>query len=301
MTFRLLLSLFYCLCLPLPAIPQTQWQTLEIPRFRIYYADSERLHAGDVSAIVQSAYPDLSNKLGIELAKPVHLFLAPSVATFEKLTGNMVPHWGEGVADATQNLIIVKSPSISDNYKDFPKLIRHELVHILVGQALDHPQTIPRWFAEGIAIHFSGDEEFAGGEAISKALLTDSIIPLDEIDDVLRFQSAKARLAYEESYSFTKFIEQQFGEGTLIELVREFRTGKSFEQTFRQLYQVDLFEVELQWYEFIEDKYRWRFLLDFETFLWIFILFLFIFVFLMIRLRNRRILKRWEQEERLAG
>jgi len=266
--------------------------------FRIYYAESDRVHARDLSIILQNAYPELVDKLGFELSKPVNIFLAHSVESFENLTGNIVPHWGEGVADPTQSLIVVKSPSVSKNIERFPKLIRHELVHILMGQTLDYPQTIPRWFTEGIAIYFSGDEEFTGGEAISKALLTDSIIPLDEIDNVLKFQSAKARLAYEESYSFTMFLEKQLGDGTLVKLVRELRTGKSFEQAFSDLFRVDLFDIELQWYDFIEDKYRWRFLLDFETFLWIFILFLFILGFVMIRLRNRRILKRWEQEER---
>jgi hypothetical protein len=74
-----------------------------------------------------------------------------------------------------------------------------------------------------------------------------------------------------------------------------------FDSVFQTVFGQDVLDLELAWYDYLEDEYRWRFLLDFETFLWIFILTLFLFVFLGIRLRNRRTLKRWDDEERLSS
>ena len=136
------------------------------------------------------------------------------------------------------------------------------------------------------------------GRAISKALFSDSVIPLNEIDDVLKFQRTKAALAYEESYSFTAYLVENYDFEKMIELIQGLQTEKTFEHVFRDIYGIDIFEAEIAWYQYIEKKYRWHFLLDFENFLWISILLLFFLVFLIIKLRNRHTLKKWSEEER---
>lgn len=276
---------------------QTDWEKIETPLFQIYYFKAEKKYAEELSVLLHSSYEELSRKLELVVVNSIKVFLCSSEEVFGKLTGNYIPHWGAGVADPTQSVIVLKSPGLTGEYDGFPKLVKHELVHIMIGQSVKSPGKIPKWFSEGIATLFSYDEHFSSGKSISKALLSDSIIPLDEIDEVLKFHQAKAALAYEESYLFTQFLQEKFGLPALVELIHALNKDLAFEKIFTQVLGADLFELELEWYEFLEKKYRWRFLLDFETFLWIFILFLFIFVFITIRLKNRRLMNRWEQEE----
>ncbi len=273
---------------------------MEFKPFRLHYTAPDQHAAPRYAEQIEAAYEELSSNLGLQLAGTTDLFLCPTEELFNELTGNLVPHWGEGVADPIHNLIVLKSPELTGNRQRFPRLVRHELIHILVGRAVRSPQSVPKWFSEGVAMFFSRDEEFASGKAISKALLSDSVIPLDEIDDVLRFHSAKARLAYEESYSFTAFIEEQLGKGSLLRLIRELRQRPNFSEAFAQALGVHLFDLEFEWMQYVAKKYRWRFFLDFETFLWIFVLFLFILVVIRIRFRNRAVMKRWDEEEGLA-
>ena len=291
------LSLSLLLNLPNYAAYQINWEKIETPLFKIYYVTAEKNYAEELSVLCHSSYDELSKKLELVTTNPVTIFLCPSDEIFGKLTGNYIPDWGAGVADPNQSMIVLKSPALTKNPGGLPILVKHELVHIMVGQAVKFPGKLPRWFSEGIATLFSYDEHFSSGKSISKALLSDSIIPLDEIDEVLKFHQAKAALAYEESYSFTLFLQEKFGLPVLVDLIHALNKDLTFEKTFTQVVGADLFELELEWYEFLEKKYRWRFLLDFETFLWIFIFFLFIFVFIAIRLRNRRIMNRWEEEE----
>jgi len=300
-TVVVFLSFSLLLNLPNYSANQTEWEKIEIPLFQIYYYKAEKNYAEELSILLRSSYEELSQKLELAVASPVKVFLCASDEVFGKLTGNYVPHWGAGVADPTQSVIVLKSPGLTEDRDGFPKLVKHELVHIMVGQSVKYPRKLPRWFSEGIATLFSYDEHFSSGKSISKALLSDSIIPLDEIDEVLKFHQAKAALAYEESYSFTLFLQEKFGLSALVNLIHALNNDLTFEKTFTQIFGAGLFELELEWYEFLEKKYRWRFLLDFETFLWIFILFLFIFVFVAIRLRNRGIMNRWEEEEGVAN
>jgi len=254
-----------------------------------------------VADLFQIAYAELANKLTLKIRRPVDVFLCPTQDIFNQLTGNFIPDWGEGVADPVRGVIILKSPSLADNQNRLPKLVRHELTHILIGQAVANPQILPKWFNEGMAIYCSADEAFTAGEAISKALISDSIIPLDEIDEVLQFHRAKAQLAYEESFSFTLYLIEQYGLDRIVRLIQASSSGKSFDQLFEEVFGLDIFDVELEWYDHIAEKYRWRFLLNFETYLWIFILLLFILVFVAIRLRNRRLMKKWEEEDHYAS
>jgi hypothetical protein len=170
-------------------------------------------------------------------------------------------------------------------------------VHVLIGQNVHRPQDLPKWFNEGMALIYAGDAEFSRGETLSRAMLTNELIPLNEIDYVLQFQQAKARLAYEQSYAFTFFLIDTFDEYRLLDLLKDLQAGSSFEQAFVSVYGSPLFELELQWFEYLQDRYRWRFLQNFDTLLWIFIPVLFILAFIAIKLRNRRTVKRWDQED----
>lgn len=283
---------------PVKSRGEGNWNSLEAPPFIIFYAENDKIFANETASLLKIFYEELSGRIGLESNDIIRVFLSPSEKTFNELTNNLVPDWGEGVADPVKNVIVLKSPSQMEDQNHFPKLVKHELVHILIGHSAKNPHDLPKWFNEGIASYLSADERVSSGEAISKALLSDSIIPLDEIDGVLRFQRTKAALAYEESYSFTVYLVENYGFESMVNLIQELQTEKTFAHAFRDVYGIDLFEAEIAWYQYMEKKYRWHFLLDFENFLWISILLLFILVFLAIKLRNRRTLKKWDKEER---
>ncbi|MFQ5674691.1 MAG: hypothetical protein ACE5G1_02240, partial [bacterium] len=193
--FRHLCRLIVILSFTAPLHSQTAWLEVDLPQFKIYHTSQDKKIANDLATLLTTSLDDLSSKTGLRIKKPVMVYLCASNSAFEELTGKVIPHWGAGIAKARRGLIVLKSPSLTDDYTAFPKLVRHELVHILIGQAILSSERPPRWFSEGIAILLSNDEEFEGGKAISKALISDSIIPLDEIDNVLKFHQAKARLA----------------------------------------------------------------------------------------------------------
>jgi hypothetical protein len=280
---------------------QTLWRVLETPPFQIRYAASEQIYAEELATLLQVNYESLSAQLHLALTEPVTVYFVSSQDDFDNLTGNAIPHWGEGIADPMRNLIVLKSPGMTDNHSRFPKLIRHELVHILIGQSVPEPQTLPKWFNEGMALIYARDAEFARGTAISRALLTDEMIPLDEIEHVLKFQQVKARLAYEQSYAFTAFLIEEYGERKLLDLLKRVMTGISFEQVFTDVYGMDQFDMELLWFEYLQKKYRWRFLEEFETFLWILMPVLVILAVIIMRVRNRKTMQRWENEDRYRG
>ncbi|MFQ5751282.1 MAG: peptidase MA family metallohydrolase, partial [bacterium] len=233
-----------------PIESQTNWYILQSALFRFYYTETDKKFANELPTLLATEYAKLTSQIGIELVESVRIFLSPSEEVFNELTGHIIPDWGEGVADVSQNLIILKSPNLSGNLVRFRKVVRHELIHILIGQSYAPSQNIPKWFSEGIAIYFSYDEEFSSGKAISKALISDSIVPLDEIDDLLNFPTEKARLAYEESYSVILYLEHQFGFDAIVQIIQAIKNGHAFEPTLDDVCGMDLYDIELAWYQF---------------------------------------------------
>jgi len=291
---------FFCFHGALQSHPQDDhWQTVETPPFRIHFTKSDAFYAKELESLFHIANDELTRKLHLKLQPSIDVYLCANNRDFMRLTGNMVPHWGEGIANPVKNLIVIKSPNLTNNYDGQKQLVLHELVHILVGKWSRVPP--PRWFNEGIAMYFSNDHEFAKGEALSKALISDSVIPLDEIDDVLQFQKTKARLAYEESYLFVKFLVDKYGLERLTNLIFDLHGNGSFEKIFASRYPADMFDMELQWYDVIKKKYRWRFLVDFDIYIWIFILLVFILVAVSVKIRNRKTIKKWEEEDNFAS
>lgn len=287
-------SLFFSI--NLNAAPK--WIIKRSNHFELRYVESDKVYAAELLSLFELAYSDLQKYLKFPLKKNVVIFLATSQTIFDELTGNVVPHWGEGVADPVNGVVVLKVSSMNEQPSlRLRKLVKHELTHILVGQSVDNPGLFPKWFNEGIAIYLSNDEEFTGGSRISKALVSNSLIPLDDIDEVLQFHQAKASLAYEESYSFMAFLVEKYTFSVVLKIISELDRNKSFSASFRYVCKGDLFEFELQWYDYVEQKYRWNFLIDFDSYIWMTIVVIFTLAIVAVKFKTRRTLMRWEQED----
>ncbi len=275
------------------------WLRQSNPSIDLFYLQPDRVFVDEISEQLHIAKRDFSQRLHLETHSLVSVFVCPTQAIFDSLTQHSVPHWGAGVAQVRRNIIIIKSPGLSKNRDRLSKLIRHEMAHISCGQLNPLLLQAPKWLIEGLAIYLSTDEAFAG-KALSQAFIGNSVIPLDEIDDLLSFGGAKAQLAYEESYAFVSYLIERFGFDEVIGLIHDLDGETEFSLILANRFGVDIFDLEMDWYEQAKKTYRWHFLQDFSTYLWILILLLFMIAFGFIRLRNRKTLKRWEEEERFT-
>jgi hypothetical protein len=277
-----------------------QWQTLAGEPFVVHYQRQDAQIAQRVLESLVAIYPELSASIGSELQTRTRVFIVPSQQSFDTFTGGVVPHWGEAVADLRRRLIVLKSPRWAQPSRRLDVLVIHELTHLLLAEALSGAQA-PRWFNEGLAIYYANDPSYAGATLVSRALLSGDVIPLERIDDLLKFHQIEAQLAYQESYLAVRFVFDRWGPEGVRSLVQGMRRSSDLDTAFREALAIDFVDFQSEWYDYIRKHYRWHFLLEFDTYIWILILFLFIIAFLSIRFRNRRTLRRWQHEEGLSG
>jgi len=293
-TFLKILLFFICYSPAFSQMLPQKWQSLEAEPFIVFYLDDNKDNATKMLKTLQHFYPLLSADIGFQDSIRIVTYVVRSTIEYNYLLNKKLPKWSVGAALPARDLIVIQTNSQKNDPR---KTAIHELVHIILHNAVDD-KPIPRWLDEGLAVFYSGEEEFASSSFISRALVTGSIIELALIDDVLSYDKSKAQLAYQESYSAVNFLVKKFGIDIIRRLVQAIAAEEHFEDAFLKTLGMDLLDFEIAWYKHIQQKYRWHFLVDFETYLWFFILLLFVVIFIMIRRRNRKVMERWEAEEK---
>ncbi|MBN2010377.1 hypothetical protein JW960_13610 [candidate division KSB1 bacterium] len=259
--------------------------------FRIYYLNNMN-SATSLSHFLYPTFTRIKHELKIPSEAPITIYLCASEQQYNALTSNALPEWSAGAAIPSQRTIVLKT------YQPYPELHTtavHELVHIMVHSIINKP--IPRWFDEGLAVYYSDDKVLASRSLVSKALLSNSIIALSDIDRVLSFDQTKAHLAYQESYLTILFLVDKYGIEKLNQLIYAINDAPTLDDAFQQTLGIDLWDFELAWFKYIQKRHRWNFLADIDNYLWIIILGIFLVGFISIRFRNWKTIKRWEQEE----
>ena len=273
---------------------KNEWHSTQWLPFIVYYQHNNSASANNVIQILQKNYPRLAKELDYTKQEIIKIFICSTMKEYRKIIGNNVPEWAGGVAVPSKNTIYVKTYDYNVN---FSKTLIHELTHILLHNIIEN-NPIPRWLDEGLAVYYSDEKQYASRSMVSKAILTNSIIALSDIDKVLTFDKSKAQLAYQESYLAVIFIVDKFGIGALKNIIKAINNEVTIDHAFLKVFKMNLWDFEFAWSKYIRKKQRWQFLVDFDTYLWIFILLLFLSGFLIIRRRNRLTIKRWDEEEK---
>jgi hypothetical protein len=279
--------------------PGSPWQVLRVDSVEIRFTAADAANAKLVARHLTLDGLPISDELGLHRLPRATVFIAPDKIAFDTLSSAELPRWTAAVAIPARRRIVLKSPRWGRD-SDLVWDLLHELTHILAAEATQG-RPIPRWLDEGMALYFSRDLRYLKSRALSRALLTRSLVGLDEIDDVLRFHHAKAELAYQESLEAVRYMVDRFGSGVLQDLLMEIRAGSPFPTAFRRVCGVPyrLFEAEL--FHYWARRHRWDFLIDFVYVLWGGAVALAAIAYLLIRRRNRRLLRRWEEEEQMGG
>jgi hypothetical protein len=292
------------------ALPQNPsgiaWHYHSTSRFIVAYHEREKTLAIRILGELQQRQQQLADRLGYQPRRPVAVFLCPTQQIFDRMTGGAVPHWGEAAANVAQFRIFLKSPAASSQNRDelLPVTITHELAHLCLAELATPsnrieamPNPLPRWFSEGAAILLSGEHRHAHPTIISQAILTNSLLEFDQIDDLLSFPSARAGLAYAESYHAASFMTRRFGTGAIRKFAQAISEHPDPREAFRAALGEDLWDFEVAYFDYLRRQFRWYFLLD-EKFLFGFVIVaLLIAGFFITRWRAKKKMKEWEEQE----
>ena len=272
------------------------WEYHSTARFVLAYSASEKALAAQTLAELQAQQKNLSQQLDFQPRRVITVYLCPTQAVFDRVTGGAIPHWGEAAADPVEWRIFLKSPRASAGQELDRQTLKHELVHLTLAELAGSRQ-LPRWFNEGAAILLAGETRHVDPTAISRAMATNSLVTFDEIEALLSFPNEQAALAYSESYHAVKFLVRRHGALALKKYAEALPSHADARSAFRAAFGEDSWDFEIAYFDHLRQSFRWYLLWD-ESLLWGgLILVLAIAGYIATRWRNKKKMQEWEQEE----
>lgn len=275
------------------------WEYHSTARFVIAHSPAQKNLATQVLAQLQHQQEQLSRQLSFQPRRTITVYLCPTQAAFDRLTGGAIPHWGEAAADAAQWRIYLKSPAASADKSLDWQTIKHELAHLMLAE-IAAPNRLPRWFNEGAAILLAGETDHVEPLAISRAMATKSLVTFDEIESLLSFPNAQAGLAYSESYHAVTFLVRRHGAEAIPQYAQALAQHAEARAAFQAAFGEDLWDFEIAFFAHLRKSFRWYVLLD-DTLIWSGLIVLLVCAgYFVTRWRTKKKMREWELEEAAA-
>jgi hypothetical protein len=216
----------------------------------------------------------------------------------EKKLGVRLPEWGGGGAIGRDTIIIpIDRFPLAD--MDIGRVTVHELVHIALERAYGRLH-LPRWFHEGLAMTLSGELSFDEQLALSRAIFTKRLMPLDSVDNVNRFDQFGAALAYSQSHLAAGYLIDKYGIDGIPDLLTAVRAARRFDTALVKEFGFTPKEYDRTVQNYIVDRYRFIFFFSDTYLFWLLGALLVVAGFIAVKISNKRRKKQMEEEEKTA-
>lgn len=214
--------------------------------FQISFADQEQWDlAGDILDVLTEAYRDIGYELDYfpDIQIPVLLYTRQE---FSLVTRS--PDWAGAVYDGKIRIPLGGVTRMSQPLKG---LLYHEYAHVLVRYL--GKGRVPTWLNEGFAEVAGRSQHDPPLVYLQTALEYDALLPMKLLQKPFAKLSAdQVPLAYEQSYSMTRFLIDYFGGFWIKELLLELGSGTSFDEAIKTVYAdygMDWQMIEAAWRE----------------------------------------------------
>ena len=188
-----------------------------------------------VRAEVLKAEVALENQWGLALPGAVQVAILPPSRFRRMAPGDEFIRY-DGLAAAGESRVAIDARVPAESGLRFSEVLWHELFHIAVG-----PLNLPRWFDEGMAMHFTGGTfpVMAGAEPPARRVLP----PVSTLD--LEFASDSGEVikeAYAEAFLFVEYLSKVLGDNALKNVLaaRKADPAREFGRQFREVTGRDL-------------------------------------------------------------
>jgi len=221
------------------------WQEISGGNINLHYYNGgqdfgQALHDAAATALVR-----LSQDVGLSPKKPVDVYI---YATTQDMKDAILyePAWTGGLVIPGYDIVII---GVSTDQLDWGKSTEaHELTHVLVGDlTFTCLGSIPTWLDEGLAMYGQGGPEPDQVTLFDQAKAADQLPALRSLAGGFPEDSARANLAYAESYSVINFLIQTDGRDKMNALLIALRDGATIDEALQSVYGFDTDGLENAW------------------------------------------------------
>ncbi|MFO0600142.1 MAG: hypothetical protein U0228_32840 [Myxococcaceae bacterium] len=180
--------------------------------------------------------------------------------------GGKPPSWAVALAYPGQNIVLVEARSLGT--PDGPLTMRHELVHVALGQL---GKGWPHWFQEGLAMELTGERKWRTDQlsTLTRAVAQGRVFHFEDLSAGFPESPDDVEIAYAQSAAFVDFLRARHGTPAFRHLIERVGAGDAFEKAFGVAFHVPLVVEEDAFRAELPRKYPWwPLLLSGESLLW---------------------------------
>lgn len=253
---------------PLIAGP-LQTSELRTERFRIVHTPRARGAAEYLARDLEAVRDDIARLLGRDWPGVTEIRLGFGREEYEGLAlpGGHPPSWAVALAYPGKNIVLVEAHSLVNG--EGPLTLRHELVHVALGQ---FAPAWPHWFQEGLAQELTGERKWHVQQVatLTRAVTQDRVFSFDDLAEHFPKSADDVEIAYAQSAAFVEFLRDRYGSLAFRRLIDRMQGGDGFEKAFGVAFGVPLSMEEDAFRRELPRRYPWwPLLLSGGTLVWI--------------------------------
>lgn len=229
---------------------QFTWQSLVHDGIRIYWTGEEPAVGQAAVEAVQSALPKIEAAIPITRPDPLSIYVYPSEADLRaglRLTGR---DWVGAHARPELGVILVAANGTPTVASVLEQSVPHELAHLYLYKATGAGyDLLPLWLDEGLAslVETSNNPSYA--VRLEEAVSRGETLDFGDLCYTLPAEEDAALLAYAQSTSFVSYLQNEYGDLALQNLIAEIATGADCQSAPLRALGKSLAELSDEWLE----------------------------------------------------
>ncbi len=225
------------------------WRSLTEGKLTILWYEGNESFAQELMAAAQQALARLAEDTGAHLQKPARMYI---YANAQDLKGAMIypQEWTGGVAYTEYGTIAIGIGL--GNLGWGKRAIAHELAHLVIHQMTLNPYNdLPTWLDEGLAMYAEGALEPVLVTYLNRAVAENNLISVRSLSSPFSVYAEEAVLGYAQSYSLVEFLITNYGQSGMLELLKTFGQGSSYDAALNRVYDFDMDGLDTLWRDYV--------------------------------------------------
>lgn len=239
-------------------------------RFRIVHTERAKGAAQWLARDLEGVRDDVARLLGSDWPGVTEIRVGFGREEYEALAlpGGHPPSWAIALAYPGKNIVLAEAHSLVNG--EGPLTLRHELVHVALGQ---FGEDWPHWFQEGLAQELTGERKWRLEQVatLTRAVTQDRVFWFDDLTAHFPKHPDDVEIAYAQSVAFVEFLRTRHGGVAFRRLIERVQNGDPFEKAFGVAFGLPLSMEEEAFRKDLPNRYPWwPLLLSGGTLVWIF-------------------------------
>jgi hypothetical protein len=224
------------------------WQVLAGDAVDIYYYDTRQSRAAGWLDAAETALAQIETEIGLPANGDVNIYVYRDETDMSAAVASRSDDYDArvttlGVAVDEDTLILLGSQ------QDLEATMAHELSHIVVGMATENPYAgLPRWLDEGLAMVAEGDLPQGNALALQLGIANDELLSVRSMTSYSG-QADQVDLYYGECHSVVSYLIDAYGREQMTALLSVFAEGTSQNDALKQVYGLNVEELDTVWRE----------------------------------------------------